>query len=324
MSARQVGILTVGLLMLGALVPPAMAAPSEATRVWRAQLEVRVCDVEHAGTDDSVRVELNADNKTYLDYPRDDFKRADVFTYDLNLEEVGQLSDITGLLIEKTGSDGLCLQSLALLLNGRAIFSRGWGASGFWLDNATIDTRTYLVPGPVLRFHPLWATYVSPLPSPVIPRAELESRIAALVGTEIHGNPLYWGKLNGRGVEVSRRDATAVHVDLDLAYKCVNDWGDGGCADPGVDVDFDIRFTCAGGELTLTGENIDVDLEFGWYLQWLGDMIELFVLDDLPMHFATSVGVPFCPAISVNADGDVVFSLPPPPPPPALPAPRTR
>jgi hypothetical protein len=99
-----------------------------------------------------------------------------------------------------------------------------------------------------------------------------------------------------------------------------------------VDVDVDVRFTCQGGALTLTTESLDVDVEFGWYLQWLVDLME--AMDTMPdlsgMQFTTSVGVPVCPAITVDADGDVVFSLPPPTPlPPTAPAPppltiRTR
>jgi hypothetical protein len=290
-----------------------------------------VCDVEHAGTDDGVKVQLNPSNVTWLDYPRDDFKRADAFTYDLRLDNVSRVGEIGDLVISKGGSDGLCLLHVALLINGRLIYERAFGTSGVWLDSGSPDTRTYVIPSLVMRYHPLWVSYVSPLPSPVIPRSELESRIAAEVGTAIHGNPAYWGHLNGRGVEVSRKDVTAVHVDLDLAIKCENDWGDGGCADPAVDVDVDVRFTCQGGALTLTTESLDVDVEFGWYLQWLVDLME--AMDTMPdlsgMQFTTSVGVPVCPAITVDADGDVVFSLPPTPPPATVTAPtpgttRTR
>ena len=85
----------------------------------RVQLELHTGDVGDAGTDDSIQVVLSEAsntgmNSTWVDYGRDDFERGDTFTYDLNLDEIPLLSDITRIRITKDGTDGWCLADFRL------------------------------------------------------------------------------------------------------------------------------------------------------------------------------------------------------------------
>ncbi len=98
--------------------------PREANRVWRAQIEITVADIANAGTDDTVFVSLNKNNYTRLDYARDDFKRGDTFTYDLLLDNVARLANITELSVGRQvdKNDSLRLSGFRLLINGQTIF----------------------------------------------------------------------------------------------------------------------------------------------------------------------------------------------------------
>jgi hypothetical protein len=98
-------------------------------RVWRLQITFHTADVSDAGTHDCVRVRLTSLNETWLDYSRDDFERGDVFTYDLNLDHVSDLSDISLLDIYKDDDNGWCLQEFSLLVNGVPIYNQYFGAT---------------------------------------------------------------------------------------------------------------------------------------------------------------------------------------------------
>jgi len=78
-------------------------------RVWRLQLRVRVANISNAGTDNTLRVIVAAGNNqylpthTFLDYGQNDFERGSIFTYDLNLDNIHEPSDITDLRIINYG-----------------------------------------------------------------------------------------------------------------------------------------------------------------------------------------------------------------------------
>ncbi len=295
---------------------PPPPGPAEDTAIWRAQVRMVVGDVDDAGTDDGVKVELNDNHHTWLDYGRDDFQRNSDFTYDLVLSNVGKLDDIKYLRISKTGSDGLCLKSFDLLINGKKIFSQNLAVGRTpcrWIDGDDGHQPTFSVSRAALRAHPLWQTYTQPFPPLVIPRAELESRIESIVGDRLHGTKLYWGEISGRAVEVTRKDDHTVHVDLDLAYDLDN-W-----FDPEVDVDLDMGLACANGKIALTASNVTVHVDANWVTDVLSlglvNIAEHYIdgrIQDALQTFTykTEVGVPFCPTISVQPNGDVVFGLP--------------
>jgi hypothetical protein len=205
-----------------ALAGSAFATPSENAPIWRVQMRIQTSDVSDAGTDDSVRVQLNSTNSTWLDYGRDDFPRNNTFTYDLKMDGISTISDLDYIYISKTGSDGLCLKSFALIINGREIYTHTFPGAGHWIDNGDGHLPTYFVSGAAMRHDNSWLAYTQPFPPLTIPRAEMERRIEGIMGDSIHGNRLEWGHKYGRAyVEVAKK-ANAVntlHVDLDLEYS---------------------------------------------------------------------------------------------------------
>jgi hypothetical protein len=300
--------------------------------VWRAELIVRTGDVDDAGTDDSVFVLLNSaagntqpgGNRTWLDYARDDFERGANHTYDLGLGSVGELGDITQITIGKTGDDGWCVRDFTLKVNGFDLYTQDLSASAqgcLWLDTEGGHATTFSVDHATLRASPPWANYNEDaalllLAFRGIPNEEVVSRIEGIVGDSVHGESLYWGHLHGAGVEASRGcPATAptcnsIHVDLDLAADVNN------APDPEVDVDFDLKFECTGGAITITTENVVIDADSSWFWEVLsfGVMnlvdgeVEDKVQDAWQNISQTFNGVADCSA-SVDAGGNVTFTV---------------
>lgn len=310
-TSRSIAILVVTLALAGA----ALAAPSEDDRIWRVQIQLQTANVDDAGTDDSVRVRLNPANSTWLDYGRDDFPRNNTFTYDLKMDGVSTISDLQYIYISKTGTDGLCLTSFALIVNGREIYTRTFPGAGHWLDNDGDSAPGYLIFGSAMRSDDAWIAYTQPFPPLTIPRAEMESRIEAMVGDFAHGNRLYWGHKYGRAyVEVSKKAQTVstLHADLDLSADVFG-------FDPEVDVDFDIEIGCVNGQITLDTKNVKVVVDSDWYAEILSlgiyEFIDNYVNGKLAqalkgLDFGQIINVPFCPRIEVDNDGNINFTLP--------------
>src|SRR5262249_40658448 len=108
--------------------------------VSRLQLRLRTANVEDANTDDSVNVSLrdNDNGGTWLDYGRNDFERGDEFTYELMPNGISDLSDINNIFLLKPGTDGWCIESLALLADGVEIYNQYFGRTSStcqWLDD---------------------------------------------------------------------------------------------------------------------------------------------------------------------------------------------
>lgn len=291
---------------------PVLPGPPESTPILRAQLAVKTCDRADAGTDDDVAAQLNDHAVTWLDYARDDFERNRTYLYDLGTEGAGTLAGITTLRIFKTGSDGVCLSRVRLIVNGALIFERSNGA-GWWLDDDGADRRTLAFSASALRASTQWQGYTRTVTDYLaaidhtLTRAELESRIESMVGTFIHGNGLYWGHLYGQGVEVSAKSDSTIDVDLDLAYSANNWW------DPEVDVNFDLEL-CPGGSPQPRVTNVRVDVDSRWY----SELLSLGVAEILDRQansriadgvrgvlVAVSMPLPRCP--SVQTDGDITF-----------------
>ena len=100
---------------------------------------LRIANVSDADTDDDLNVSLrdNDNGGTWLDYGRDDFERGDVFTYELQTNNLSDLSDINNIRLLKLGTNGLCLAGLSLLADGEEIYNQDFAASPSkcqWLD----------------------------------------------------------------------------------------------------------------------------------------------------------------------------------------------
>jgi hypothetical protein len=227
--------------------------------IWRVQLGVRVANVENAGTNSEISVSLNdlTPNYTYLDYGHDDFERNSSFTYDLSLKNIGYLSDISRLQLSRFGDDQVLIRSICLMVNnGDTIFYRNFGNSG----QSALNLSGYTVSHDELRGNSYWNAFLQASQSdrfqnvpPVkladngqfqveISREEIVSRIESLVGNMIHAEPdvrgkMQWGQLEGDAVEISRKSANRIGVDLDLEVP-INNW-----PNPKLDVDFDLGIT---------------------------------------------------------------------------------
>ncbi|MEW6268388.1 MAG: hypothetical protein AB1689_03720 [Thermodesulfobacteriota bacterium] len=307
MLARTFGFTSALALVAAGLAAtsPAHAAPAAGMTVYRAQLYVRVCDVADAGTDRTVEASLRYGNATVMNYGRDDFERNSSFTYDLKLDGISRIEDVTRLHISRIGGDdAIKLCYVELRINNRAIYGRSFG-TGLWLDADGKTQQRFLVSRTTMASGSLWINYSTPLPPLAIPRAETESRVEALVGDGIDGTGLYWGRLNGsRWVEAIRKDSRTVAVDLDLAYALP------ALPDPGIDVDIDLVFACSNGVLTVTPKLVRVDGP--WWFDIFGSAFNFE--SKVKRQFANRVKaietrIGFCPRITILSDGTVSFSL---------------
>jgi hypothetical protein len=288
---------------------------------YRVQVRVTTGDVGDAGTDDDVAVSVSGPGAgrqggtTWLDTGADDFERNTTRTYDLaRLDGIENSGDIHGLVLFKHGSDDWCLQGVALLVDGREVFSTDFGPPCQWLrtsaasgglvthDMLRADPRftSFTVPVPDLTFHPDGSV------SAVVrlDRTELESRVEAMVGHSIHGTPAYWGHLHGRPVEVSPLHAGAVEVDLDLA-------GDVWASDPEVDIDFTLsaatRKVGADWLLDLGVANVRAEVDLAWWQ----DVLDLVIPCGPVASVIADEGIPFCLAhLAAGAERQISSAIP--------------
>jgi hypothetical protein len=255
------------------------SGPAEHTPVWRAQLYIRVCDVPHAGTADTVVASLRQyeyGEYTALDTPLNDFQRASGVTFDLLISRFYRLDFIQYLKIYKAGTDGVCIQNLQLFINEKVIYTRTYPA-GWWLDGtySGYDTRTLLIPGSTLRSSSVWRAWTPPPQPDYISSAGIGIRLATATGTGMHDynlltsrHSLHWGgsgaEFYGDKVEpiaTSYVDGTAIRVRVRLRFKCVDfTFGDEFCADETVHYVVTLRFRCDNlTYIVVTKENERVD-----------------------------------------------------------------
>lgn len=288
--------------------------------VWRAQLVIRTGNGSSDGTDDAVDVALNRrymgalyedlagweepyGNLTKLDRPGDDHERGAVEVYDLNLDHISDMGDITEVSIMKSGDDEWCVAGVALLINDETMIEKTFSpckrAKYEYVLGITHEE---------LRASPVWSTYRPNLvPADAaqrllrgetvrileITRGDLEKRIEGIVGHAISGTSLEWGSLEGGAyVEVSRVDTQTVHVDLDLEADVTG-------FNPKVDVDFELRFTmaCSGSGIDFTVETVpdsfDVNADASWTTQALAGIFcsgaDGFVGQDCPVRVESTI-----------------------------------
>ncbi len=289
--------------------PTLETAASETERIWRAQIRIYTADVGDAGTDDDVNVSLNSSDLTWLDYGRDDFERGSVFAYDLNLAGLSTFSKVNQIKITKSGTDGLCLKAFELLLNDRSVYYQSFSGC-HWLDGNDGHRPSYSVTSSTLRNSSRWKNYTRPPLTTIahLERAELESRIEGMLGHLIYYNDLYWGKIYGRAVEVTKSSlSNAIHVDLDMAYDVRFAF------DPEVDVDFDLVFSCSSGVVKITMKNLKIDVDSAWYSKVLiiGSLIDYLgnkigsAASQISKTISINTGGTVCPRFYVSSLGDV-------------------
>lgn len=272
--------------------------------VWRIELELRTDSRSGKGTDDPVRIQLNAapsglygmptylpsGNFTWLDYGRDDFERGAVDGYDLNLTGISERGDIHSINFAIDGDDTWCMSGFALLVNGVEVYNESFLPSCLVSEDwGTYQTNFYYVSHDDLRAHPLWQAYRTPqlvdaadalqrlgrgesVEVLTLPRQEIESRIEGSVGHSISFNSLEWGDRVGlRHVEATATtDPQVAHLDLDLEadVPVLNN--------PAVDVQFDLRFSMScradgtGIDFQFETENFTTDASAGLFTRFVG------------------------------------------------------
>lgn len=201
------------------------AGPDESLQVIRAQIELSVCDVANAGTNDPVSVTLDAagSSPTWLAGPGRDFQRGTRYRFDLNLEHIQRLADVAGLAVSKPGPDDLCLRELRLIINEKPIFVRTFGAGdgGRWL-NASTANRLHSDRAE-LRANTAWQSYSWSLSEWIATgggstrRADLIERLQSCIATAIHDLGLVWRRRSTTPIRVRRWDDTTVAATVDLA-----------------------------------------------------------------------------------------------------------
>lgn len=310
--------------------------------LWRVQLRLRVADVKDAGTNNAVSMRLNSPlssiepwgNATWMDYGpdyslaggnlivSDDFDRGREFTYDLNMENLSEFSDITMISFYKEGTDALGIAEFSLLVNGVQVFEKYFGETAGtcqWIDNGDGYSPYYTVFHSELRAHPDWQAYIdSPATAPfVIPNDEIVSRIEGMIGHRIKGTKLKWGHLFGSDwVQATRADGQTLHIDVDLEAQVTG-------PNPEVDIDFDLEFniTCDddGATLSIESKNMNTNAIYDWF----DDIITFGIVeafdDDVEkgvkaawQPIAESFEIPtggLCPSVRVDPTGDVRFQL---------------
>lgn len=327
-----------------------VASSGRSLPVWRVQLMIRTANVPDAGTSDPVRVRLNSpvlgyypsSNETWLDYgPRatgvgweDDFRRGGGFVYDLNIGTEPRfdmdVGDITMISIEKEGTDALGIAEIELRINGDPVFSRVFGETAstcMWIDDGDGYSPIYTVFHAELRAHRAWQAYVSNRPDLLIAeiptlftKDEIVSRIEGLIGHFLHGKRAYWDqKLESGGpVRVSRVDATALRIHLDLNVSVPG-------FDPTLDIDLDIRWTITCHDdgtvdfstrdenfSTHADFNLITEVLFGFFLPALGESfiaryVRILYRPIVADFTADLAGA--CPKLEVELNGDVTLRL---------------
>lgn len=159
----------------------------------------------------------------------------------------------------------------------------------------------------VVKAQSLKATPSPVLQSITLTRTQLENIVKGMVDDARKGTKLYWGHLHGRPVEISRKSATSLAVDLDLAYS-VNNW-----FDPEVDIDFDVQLYIQSGQLQTRIANFKVNVNSSWY----SDILSLGISTRIDSRIRNGVRAAFqqrlpagpggiqCERVQVLANGDV-------------------
>lgn len=247
--------------------PRPRAGPSEGTTVLRAQIELSVCDQPGAGTSDPVSARLRGGagdgDVTWLDRAGPNFERAGRYRYDLILEHLRTLADVSQLVIDKPGDDDLCLRELTLIINGRPIFARDF-SGGRWLRAGSMAGSTLRTTAAELRANATWQHYAWSLPEWVattgaaISRDEVADRLTSGVASAMHGLGFRWAALPAGAMIIRRKDDGTLHASTGLTRPATF------LVSTPVALDFDLR-VCAAGRAEPRIVNVAVSAERRWY-----------------------------------------------------------
>ena len=272
--------------------------------VYRLQLVFTTADVEDAGSDDKVFVQLNSTMKSYyLDYGIDDRERKKKNLYDIVDPSVRTIKDIQQLNITKSGNDGWAVSRVEIRVNGFVIFAKDLGTR--WIDGNNGHQPTLNFTSSQLRNGGRWNFNISPnihIPPLTISKKDLVSMVEGFVGNYIRYIPsedVQWGSTSGvntlwgPAVEATYRNSQTLTFDLDLQVARTG-------PNPELDIDFDLVVSCTNGKVQISVENAKANINF------LSKFSVAKMKLDLSNYLNRTFNVPVCNA-HFNSDGSLSF-----------------
>jgi len=288
---------------------PVAAAPPDTMPIWRVQVRFITADVGDAGTDDAVWIQLNANNKTYIDSGRDDRERGADETYELRLDGVNTLADIDHFRIEKSGDGGWAIRRMLLIVNNVAIYDESFPGSPLWLDNEDGHSRIRFIDDMFMRPRSAWVNYSVPIRPSVIPVAHMNSRVEGL-----HGDWTSNGEVHNLGLREVGHSAVAMNsISLDTWSVQVDlDEVDTFLIGQDINVDFKMKIGCISGRPDFTVSDVNASSAFEPYTDTERKNARNFVNGDFKVRLNEMMKgfrfVPFCPNIALAPNGDIHFS----------------
>jgi hypothetical protein len=242
------------------LITKPTSGPAESTPVFRAQVELSVCDADNAGTASAVWASLSG-VRTWLDQPGAAFDRSGRRRFDLMLGGVRTLGDIRALAIGVDGPGALCLSELRLIVNGGTIYLRG-STSGMMIDAAA--RYAIALDAAELRANSAWQHYGWSLAEWIaktgaaVPREELVARLESCIATVIHNLDVSWRAGSKEPIRLRRKSNSVVNVTAELTRQ-VPHW-----FDRDVELELDLS-TCQAGRLEVAIRNVALHDDRSWH-----------------------------------------------------------
>lgn len=206
-------------------------------KVQYISIAVQTANLEDAGTDDDVYIQLNDNMKPfYLNKPGDDLERNQTDFYMFGDPAIKTVRDIKYLKIGKSGTNAWALKKISLDVNGGTLFSTLF--QPLWLDNTTGKSLTKVIAGSTLASS--FTNMYSQQPNihkveQIMPYPKIKSIIESIIGSGLLKitsqtvvNCAAWGNttgintLFGEAVELAYEAPDKLKVDLDLQYKLNN------------------------------------------------------------------------------------------------------
>lgn len=285
---------------------PSFTRPAsiEDVPVYRLQVVFTTANVEDAGTDDKVYIQLNSSMRPYyLDYGIDDRERNTKKAYDILDPSIRHIRDIKHLNITKMGTDGWAIAKVELRVNGDKVFEKSYSTprniDGNDGHQPTLNFTTSQLRGSLWSFSQVPNIHIPPL---TISKTDLVSMVEGFVGNYIRYIPdatVNWGDkggintLFGSAVEASYRNSQTLTFDLDLQVST-----DG--PNPELDVDFDLVVSCSDGKVQISAENGKANINF--LSKFRVERLKL----GLSQYLNRTFNVPVCNA-HFNSDGSLSF-----------------
>jgi hypothetical protein len=232
-------------------------------------------------------------NSTWIDSTGSDFTSGFEHTYDLNLKEVSDLSDINQITIATTDEDWLCINELELLADNTTVFRKSFGADGVgcigaWNSDDLLNGTVASIGFAELRRSADWQAFNPPNLTPFIAtphtfvgyRAdELIAMLDSKWGHELR-NP---ANDHGPGAGLRNMPTTTQRIDIRRmrvrSHVIAQDWEGNGnvAADPEYDLVIHNDASCAPKEWCVSVEAIDGNSSSsGWWAIFpvLGSLIQ--------------------------------------------------